>query len=259
VGADRGDRRSARAGVRTDGDLRRCDRASTLGAPAPRYLEAGNVRHAYAITGHAAQGLTVERAFVLGTGEARLQEWAYVALSRARAETRLYVSGTPCEHESHFHDLDDRDPLARFGRALEGSALEELAVDQHPLPSGPRHDARPEIERADLSADARTRRRFLDQKRRALAKTLETAERKLEKAELDFTRCSPLRRRVRNESRAEIELQRRAIAVTQEQLAATRVQIEEGRLRSIDPGRGTETCQRSTRTRSRERGVVLER
>ena len=59
------------------------------------YLETGNVRHAYALTGHAAQGLTVERAFVLGSGEARLQEWGYVALSRARAETRLYVTGTP--------------------------------------------------------------------------------------------------------------------------------------------------------------------
>ena len=38
-----------------------------------RYLESGHVRHAYALTGHAAQGLTVERAFVLGAGEARLQ------------------------------------------------------------------------------------------------------------------------------------------------------------------------------------------
>ena len=102
-----------------------------------RYLEAGNVRHAYALTGHAAQGLTVERAFVLGAGEARLQEWGYVALSRARTETRLYVTGNPREQESHFHDLDDRDPLTRFGRALEESAVERLAVDQRPLPSGP--------------------------------------------------------------------------------------------------------------------------
>src|SRR5205823_1633587 len=30
-----------------------------------RYLEAGQVRHAYALTGHAGQGVTVERAFVL--------------------------------------------------------------------------------------------------------------------------------------------------------------------------------------------------
>ena len=224
-----------------------------------RYLEAGNVRHAYAITGHAAQGLTVERAFVLGAGEARLQEWAYVALSRARAETRLYVTGTPREHESHFHDLDDRDPLARFGRALEESAVEELAVDQHPLPSGPRHDARPEIERSDLSADERTRRRLLDQKRRALTKTLETAERRLEKANLDFTRCSPLRRRVRNELRNEIAVQRQAIVVTEERLAETCLQIQDARLRSVSSSREIETGQRSTRTRARERGLALER
>src|SRR5581483_4871065 len=145
-----------------------------------RYLETGNVRHAYALTGHAAQGLTVERAFVLGSGEARLQEWGYVALSRARAESRLYVTGTPREHESHFHDLDDRDPLARFGRALEESAIEELAVDQHPLPSGPRHDARPEIERPSMTADERLHRRLLEHKQRAQTKTCGVAERKLE-------------------------------------------------------------------------------
>ena len=145
-----------------------------------RYLETGNVRHAYALTGHAAQGLTVERAFVLGAGEARLQEWGYVALSRARAETRLYVTGTPREHESDFHVLDDRDPLTRFGRALEESAVELLAVDQRPLPSGPRHEARPEIERSALTPEEQLQLRLLEQKRRALAKTRDAAERKLD-------------------------------------------------------------------------------
>src|SRR5262249_27018419 len=52
-----------------------------------QYLTAGHVRHAYALTGHSSQGVTVERAFVLGSGEVRLQEWGYVALSRARTET----------------------------------------------------------------------------------------------------------------------------------------------------------------------------
>ena len=221
-----------------------------------RYLETGNVRHAYALTGHAAQGLTVERAFVLGSGEARLQEWGYVALSRARAETRLYVTGTPREHESHFHDLDDRDPLARFGRALEESAIEELAVDQHPLPSGPRHEARPEIERSDLTPDERMRRRLLEQKQRALTKTLETAERRLAKAELGLTRRGPLRRRVRNELRTDIALQRRAMALTHEQLAETSAQIEEARLR---PDRERPSNERISRTPSREMGLVLER
>src|SRR5439155_14577125 len=102
------------------------------------YLEAGHVRHAYALTGHAGQGITVDRAFVLGSGEARLQEWGYVALSRAREATTLYVTGTVHDRESHAADLDDRDPVTRFARALEESEIELLAVDQRPLPSGPR-------------------------------------------------------------------------------------------------------------------------
>jgi conjugative relaxase-like TrwC/TraI family protein len=194
-----------------------------------RYLEAGNLRHAYALTGHAAQGLTVERAFVLGAGEARLQEWGYVALSRARAETRLYVTGTPREHESHFDDLDDRDPLARFGRALEESAVEELAVDQRPLPSGPRHDARPEIERAKLTPEERMQRRLLDQKQHALSKTRDAAERRLAAAERKLAQCGPLRRRTREELRREVDLQRRAIDGANERLRETALLLEETR------------------------------
>ena len=158
-------------------NARTLDRRAPTAAPTrraqPPVPRSRQRRHAYALTGHAAQGLTVERAFVLGSGEARLQEWGYVALSRARTETRLYVTGTPREHESHFHDLDDRDPLARFGRALEESAVEELAVDQKPLPSGPRHDARPEIERTHLSPEGLLQRRLLEQKKLALTKTQE--------------------------------------------------------------------------------------
>jgi hypothetical protein len=202
-----------------------------------RYLETGNVRHAYALTGHAAQGLTVERAFVLGAGEARLQEWGYVALSRARVETRLYVTGNPREHESHFHDLDDRDPLARFGRALEESAVEELAVDQRPLHSGPRHNARPEIERARLTPEDQMRRRLLEQKIRALSKTRDTAERRLGAAERKLAQFGPLRRRARDELRAEIELQRRSIDLTRAGLAETAASLEEMRLQIVKPDR----------------------
>jgi conjugative relaxase-like TrwC/TraI family protein len=201
-----------------------------------RYLETANIRHAYALTGHAAQGLTVERAFVLGAGEARLQEWGYVALSRARGQTRLYVTGTPRAHESHFHELDDRDPLTRFGRALEESAIELLALDQRPLPTGPRHEARPEVERHQLDPDERLRLRLLEQKRRALTKTRDIAERKLETAERELDRCSPLRRHRREQLRAQIELHRHAIAVTEERLPAVVASLEETRLlaRTVD-------------------------
>jgi ATP-dependent exoDNAse (exonuclease V) alpha subunit len=44
----------------------------------------------YAITGHSAQGLTCDRAFVLITSEAS-REWCYTALSRGRHANRLYA------------------------------------------------------------------------------------------------------------------------------------------------------------------------
>src|SRR5919108_2253616 len=231
-----------------------------------RYVEMGNVRHAYALTGHAAQGLTVERAFVLGAGEARLQEWGYVALSRARAETRLYVTGTPRQHESDFHILDDRDPLTRFGRALEESAIELLAVDQRPLPSGPRHEARPEIERSKLTPDEELQLRLLEQKRSALAKTRDTAERKLTTIERELGRCSPLRRRRKESLRADVAWQRHAIALADERLAEAVSLVEDARLqfRTLDraservPDRADVEIPRGELARE-SRALVLER
>src|SRR5207248_8501880 len=129
------------------------------------YLAQGRVRHAYAITGHAGQGVTVDRAFVLGIGGTRLQEWGYVALSRARHETRLYVTAIPRERESHFHELDDRDSVTLLAQALEESTIERLAVDQRPLPSGPRHETRAEIDRPVLGCESRSRLRLVEQQR----------------------------------------------------------------------------------------------
>ena len=176
------------------------------------YLAHGNVRHAYAITGHAGQGVTVERAFVLGIGGTRLQEWGYVALSRARHETRLYVTAVPRERESHFHELDDRDSVTLLAQALEESAVERLAVDQRPLPSGPRHDTRAEIEKA-----ARVTTRVVEQQKIATAKVRRDAERKLEEAERDVQRALLGRGRKRK-LEAEVVVQRRVIEMCDRQL-----------------------------------------
>jgi conjugative relaxase-like TrwC/TraI family protein len=192
-----------------------------------RYLESGHARHAYALTGHAAQGLTVERAFVLGAGEARLQEWGYVALSRAREETRLYVTAIAREHESDFHILDDPDALTRFGRALEESAIERLAVDQRALPSSYR--ARPHIERTALTPEARLHLRLLEQKRRALEKTRDTARRRLGAAQRELERCNPLRRRHRDQLRADIERQSGAVEVAESRLADVAASLQDAR------------------------------
>lgn len=109
-------------------------------------------------------------------GGQRLKEWGYVALSRARQETRLYVTATPREPDSHFNDFDDRDPVSRLGQALEESAIERLAVDQRPLPSSPLYDTRAEIEQFTPTADLRERLRSAEQERLALTKSRRRAE-----------------------------------------------------------------------------------
>lgn len=88
--------------------------------------------YGYALTGHAAQGITVDRAFVHLPGQAALQEWGYVACSRARLETRLYLADhptirreTPLLREPHPAERAER-----TARALRRLAAEPLALDQ---------------------------------------------------------------------------------------------------------------------------------
>ncbi|MCP9485030.1 MAG: relaxase domain-containing protein [Gaiellaceae bacterium MAG52_C11] len=184
------------------------------------YLEAGDVRHAYALTGHAAQGVTVDRAFVLGSGDARLQEWGYVAVSRARESTRLYVTETVHDRESHAADLDDRDPVTRFARALEESAIERLAVDQRPLPSGPRHDTRAAIDRHRPTREPGGRLRLIEHERLATLKVRELAERRLTEAEAKLVGAGPfLRRRRGDDLRADVASQRTAIRLADHKLS----------------------------------------
>jgi conjugative relaxase-like TrwC/TraI family protein len=94
------------------------------------YAEA-DLGHAYALTGHAAQGATVERAFVLLPDQGALREWGYVACSRARVETRLYLGGRdPLDRETPLRDPNPTAPPERVARALERSSAEPLAIDQ---------------------------------------------------------------------------------------------------------------------------------
>jgi conjugative relaxase-like TrwC/TraI family protein len=72
----------------------RTDRGALRSLPLT-YAEV-DLDHAYALTGHAAQGATVERAFVLLPDAGALREWGYVACSRARADTHVYL----CERDA---------------------------------------------------------------------------------------------------------------------------------------------------------------
>jgi ATP-dependent exoDNAse (exonuclease V) alpha subunit len=85
--------------------------------------------HGYAITGHAAQGLTTERAFVLGSDDT-YREWGYAALSRGSAANHLYVvPDQPERNEFAPQDRRTRDPLASIHRALAGSRAQRMATD----------------------------------------------------------------------------------------------------------------------------------
>ena len=169
------------------------------------YIESGDLRHGYALTGHAGQGLTVERAFVLGASGQRLQEWGYVALSRARESTRLYVTGGELERESDFEEVDERDPATLVAQALEEPASERLAVDQQP--TRPSYRPRPEIDR------------LLERQREQAEKVRSMTQRRLTEAEraLDERLLGGRGRRGR-ELRARVAFERRALALAEQRL-----------------------------------------
>jgi conjugative relaxase-like TrwC/TraI family protein len=174
-----------------------------------RYLQAGHVEHAYSLTGHMAQGLTVERAFVLGSTRGRLQEWGYVALSRASEATRLYVTGSQAEPDNHFWEVDDRDPLTRLAQALETSGAEVLAQDtakQKPRAESP---SRPVIVRRSPAEreleQAQAQLRTLTAQEQQATQLLRRAEHRL--AEIK-QRLAGLGWRDRRRHRSELERER---------------------------------------------------
>jgi primosomal protein N'' len=61
----------------------------------PEHIATYKLAHGHAITGHRAQGSTVDASYVLEDGGGR--ELAYVAMSRARAESHVYVAALVME------------------------------------------------------------------------------------------------------------------------------------------------------------------
>jgi conjugative relaxase-like TrwC/TraI family protein len=93
------------------------------------YLEAGHLGHAYAMTVHKSQGMTVERAFVLSS-ESLSQESGYVAMSRATRSTELFVPiGLGVNEVAHDQRWQEPpDPLADLTRRLQTSRAKQLAL-----------------------------------------------------------------------------------------------------------------------------------
>jgi conjugative relaxase-like TrwC/TraI family protein len=61
------------------------------------YLDGAGLDHGYALTVHQAQGLTVDRAFLLGS-DALYREAGYVGLSRGRHDNHLYLTHQTTSH-----------------------------------------------------------------------------------------------------------------------------------------------------------------
>jgi conjugative relaxase-like TrwC/TraI family protein len=86
--------------------------------------------HGYAITGHVAQGLTVDHSLVLASGGIG-SEWAYVALSRGRESNRLYVAEIEDDPRAEFAPADQAGvgAVERLRGSLASSEAQVLAID----------------------------------------------------------------------------------------------------------------------------------
>jgi hypothetical protein len=144
-----------------------------------------------------------------------------------------------------------------MAQALEESSLEPLAVDQHPLPSGPKHETRAEIQRPDGSIDLRTRLRLLEHERVATTNARRSAEQKLDQAERELAGLGFLGRRRRAPAlEAEITAQREVIRVAGTTLAGIEKRRQALRSERGSLDRGRELAAVSTgRTREQSAGV----
>jgi conjugative relaxase-like TrwC/TraI family protein len=115
------------------------------------YAREGALEHAYAITGHLAQGATFEAAMVVAPAHHHTQQWSYTAVSRSRSPTRLLVltetaRDQPAEHEAPLDSVDAREALTRLATCMTRDETETERQPAIPLPAltqtAPRHARR---------------------------------------------------------------------------------------------------------------------
>jgi conjugative relaxase-like TrwC/TraI family protein len=115
------------------------------------YLSAGHLDYGYATTVHKSQGATYGRAFVLAT-ESLTKEAGYVAMSRARISTELFVGGGAFE-QGLGPEVKEVEPLSRTAARLAVSRAKVLASSHLEEQSVPRQD------RLNTPVPERTRQR----------------------------------------------------------------------------------------------------
>ncbi len=89
--------------------------------------------HGYATTIHKAQGITVDKVFVLGD-DTYAQEHGYTALTRGRDANRAYiVRAEPADRaQPHHNGIPELNPLDAFIKSLGHSAAKTAAIDLTP-------------------------------------------------------------------------------------------------------------------------------
>ncbi len=98
------------------------------------YIEEGNLTHSFAATIHKAQGLSVDRVFVLGD-DSFTAEVGYTGLTRGREANHVYVVA-PERPDGHGWE-PALDPVEAFSAALARSGAKTAAIDHLGPDGGP--------------------------------------------------------------------------------------------------------------------------
>jgi hypothetical protein len=219
----------------------------------PHHYLARHVGHAYALTGHKVQGLTVERAFVLADDRRALKEWGYVALSRAREHTHLYTVEHELDPDASPYRPAPHGPVDRLAQALARPSAQGLALDTATTRSGsPICSERTRLARQ--SRQLADRQQTLENQRAQTARQTHQARRELEQ-------MGPLQRARRGRAlRDRIEQGNQTVAGLDRELEQLDTQLRATRTRAYQLARTQRRRQREVpRGRSIERGRGLER
>ncbi|MDP8929781.1 MAG: relaxase domain-containing protein [Actinomycetota bacterium] len=93
------------------------------------YIAEGNLDHGYAVTGHKAQGLTVDHALVV-VDETIDGEWGYVAMSRGRHTNHLYLADNDRADPRRHAPEPAEDPTDALARRLAVSRADTPLADR---------------------------------------------------------------------------------------------------------------------------------
>ncbi|MGQ0618101.1 MAG: MobF family relaxase [Acidimicrobiia bacterium] len=175
------------------------------------YAEAGNLTHGYATTVHKAQGLTVDRCYVLAD-DTTSREHAYTALSRGRHGNDLFTVEVDRRHDERHAPEIEPDTLERLRASISRSAGQYLAIDgdQGQRPRTRLDELRRERKTLHQQLGggppdpSRENRRLVEQ-RRWEQTAREGAERRRDNARHELDRLGPIRRVTRPADRRELE------------------------------------------------------